>query len=134
MSISRPEPLTFTHSLSYVYLYMAYYGDDDGVTSAELLKITRKITEWNEQFTWTTAGARSMSEDEVNETIDYFNELDDEEAEEELFVHLVILREVLALENRRAFVDDLIRIARSDGHVSDAEEEFINLVAEAMEV
>lgn len=134
MAIHRPSNMSFTHSLAYLYLFMAHYGDSDGLTEDEMETIVEKIAEWNRQFTSSNASSRAVSAQEVRATWTYFCALTRAEEQSEFAIHASALCDNLSKPNRRAIVADMVAIAEADGEVTDAEKELVRIVYNALDI
>lgn len=133
MAVNRPDPLSFTHSLAYIYLFMAHHGDAEGVTTDELQKVVEKVREWNDQFAPNAALSMQLTLREVNDTARYFAELTLEEEKQELALHLLSLRKFLPeRRHKEAVVRDLVAIAEADGKVTGSEKAFVALVYQGL--
>lgn len=128
MAIHRPNPMSFTHSLAYVYFYLAHHGDREGITKPEVDAIITKIMEWNQYLTRTIGTNFDVSVSEVMVTLDYFKDLTREEEDSELAFHLAALTLTLETPQKRAVIADMLAISRADGHVSEGEKVIIALV------
>lgn len=134
MAIYRPVNMSFTHSLAYLYLFMAHHGDRSGFTGSEAEVITVKIAEWNQQYTDSIDSAVQVSVREIDETWRYFLDLTSDEEAAEFAMHAQILRGKLPVAARRAVLNDMVAVAKADGVVTQVEDQIIGVVYRAMEI
>jgi len=133
MAIRRPEPLQFTHSLAYLYLFLAHHGDREGLTKPELDTLIAKVREWNDQFAPNARSSLETTLQEVQQTVDYFVALTQEEEMEELALHTIALRNYLPEQRHKmAVMKDMVAIAKADGRVTDAEKSIIAMVYQGL--
>lgn len=133
MAIQRPDPFTFTHSLAYVYLFMAHHGDPEGITESEIKAIVLKIGEWNVQFNKNAASTLEMTLTEVQGTLRYFAALTEDEEVSELALHVALLSRMLPNEKtKQAMVADMIAVAAADGKITTVEQALVVKIHEML--
>jgi|ADurb_Cas_02_Slu_FD_contig_121_121970_length_1249_multi_3_in_0_out_0_1 hypothetical protein len=133
MAIHRPSPMQFTHSLAYLYLFLAHHGDREGLTRPELDMLISKVREWNDQFCSSTQASLDTTLSEVQQTVDYFVALTQEEEMSELAIHTAALRNFLPEQRHKmAVMKDMVAIAEADGRVTDAEKSIIAAVYQGL--
>lgn len=132
MAIHRPSPLSFTHSLAFIYFFMAHHGDEEGVTPPEVDTIVHKVLEWNQEFSGSGPSNPKVTRAQIQETWDYFRDLGDEEEDGELALHIRTLGDKLDYKQKRAVVDHMITVAWADGQVTRDERAVIELVQKGL--
>ncbi|HOU52455.1 MAG TPA: TerB family tellurite resistance protein [Myxococcota bacterium] len=133
MAIHRPSPMQFTHSLAYLYLFLAHHGDREGLTRPELDTLIAKVREWNDQFSPNARASLETTLAEVQQTVDYFVALTQEEEMSELALHTAALQSFLPEQRHKiAVMKDMVAIAEADGRVTDAEKSIIAAVYQGL--
>lgn len=110
--MSDPDILGPLHQLAYLYLVLAH-GSDDYLTSAELDVITERLCVRRPDL------EAAEVQDVVTEALAAY--LDAEDPHKPALKAVVALRDHLTAAQRRAVLDDLVKIARADGLVLDDE-------------
>lgn len=115
---------TQAHDLALIFIALAY-GTDYDLVEEEMQSIIRALQGWREDF-----GVDEVKEI-VMEAMAVYLESD---AEEEVAESMHVLKETLAPEDLAHAVDDVIKIAESDGVILSSESSLISVLSDIWEV
>jgi hypothetical protein len=122
MSTSKmPKEMNIAHSFTFVYLTFAHLTDGE-LADSERETILVKVNEWIPDQTM--AVTRVI----MDETIDWYNSLNNEQRLESMVAQLLVAKEHLTLEQRRAIYNDCVDIANADGTAHAEEGRWLELM------
>jgi len=124
--MSQPQPIKVIHCLSFLYLAFAHQTDGD-LSDDERSVIRGKLNEWCPE-----ESLDSISE-YMDDAIDWYNGLDHDGRINEIATIATNLKDNgFTGDNRKAVLNDLVSIAKSDGSYDETEKKWVVILADCM--
>jgi uncharacterized tellurite resistance protein B-like protein len=122
------DPAELPHALAFLYL-AAGQATDGTLTAEEMRTLASKLQKRAPGLSLDELGAL------LRRTVDAYKALGSTEDKlDRAVAHAETLRDAVDEAMRRAIIDDLRAIAEADGHVSDDELGFIDVIADRLDV